>query len=174
MVELMTVCVIISILAGMSFALLSRMRSQAVDANALAALNVIATGYEMYYFENHSYPQWGPGEKFGSPKEIWDDLVAEDFLPYAYKNVEYDAATGYITGFTEDYTVDIAKRDPADPVNGSRNSYFIIFHPYNFQRDLLAIGINPPSGWVAVRARRGREGADFHLFNLYVFKRLGT
>ena len=40
----------------------------AVDADGLAALNVLATGYEMYYFENRAYPQWGPGEKFGSPK----------------------------------------------------------------------------------------------------------
>lgn len=172
MVELMAVCMIIGILSAMSFALLSRMRSQAVEANALNALNSLATAYEMYYFSNSEYPQWGPGETFESPKEIWDNLVLENYLPGAYRNVEYDSATGYIYGFTQDYAVDILQRDPDDLLASSRGSYFIVFHPYNFQRDALAIGTNPPTGWVEARARRGPEGGNYKTFGLYIYKRL--
>ena len=48
LVELMTVAWIISILSAMSFALISRMRMQAAETNGVVALNVLATGYEMY------------------------------------------------------------------------------------------------------------------------------
>ena len=173
MVELMTVSMIISILAAMSFALLSRMRSQAIEATAMNALNALATGYEMFYYHNRSYPQWGPDEEFKSPKEIWDRLIDEDYLPQSYRKVDYDPGNGYIYGFTQDYAVEIIKFNSADPLSSSRNSYFIVFHPYNFQRDALAIGIDPPTGWVAVRARRGREGADYRTFKLFVFRRIG-
>jgi type II secretory pathway pseudopilin PulG len=174
MVELMTVCMIIAILSAISFALLSRMRSQAVDANALQALNTLATGYEMYYFENHSYPQWGPGEEFASPWDIWKNLTRNEFIPKAYNSVDYNPVEHNIYGFTEDYAVEILERNASDPLSNSRNSYFIVFHPYNFQHDALAIGNNPPTGWVAVRARRGKEGGNYKTFNLYVFKRLGS
>jgi len=172
MVELMAVCMIIGILSAMSFALLSRMRSQAVEANALNALNALATAYEMYYFHNSEYPQWGPGEPFGSPEEIWDNLIEEEYLPFAYRKVEFDSGTGYIYGFTQDYAVDILERDIDDPYTASKGSYFVVFHPYNFQRDALAIGTNPPTGWVAVRARRGREGDNYKTLGLYIYRRL--
>ena len=174
MVELMTVCMIIGILVAMSFALLSRMRSQVVETNALQALNTLATGYEMYYFQNNSYPQWGPDEDFKSPWEIWKMLVDEDFIPHAYGRVDYDPAAHYIFGYTADYAVEILQRDPDDPFSESKGSYFIVFHPYNFQRDALAIGNNPPTGWVAVRARRGQEGGNYKTFTLFVSKRLGS
>lgn len=175
MVELLAVCAIISILAAMSFALLSRMRGQAVETNALSALNTLATGYEMYYFYNSSYPQWGPGQRFSSPRQIFDFLIEEDFIPRSYAHCEYDQNTGYIYGFTADYAVEIPRMDPSDPTAGS-NSYYIILRPYNFQKDALAIGTNTnlPSGWVAVRARRGPDETNFRLYKLYVPHRGGA
>lgn len=174
MAELMVVTAIISILAAMSFGLLSRMRSQTIESSAAAALNVLATGYEMYYFFNKSYPQWGPDERFQSPKELWDHLCEEDFIPASYKNITYDSTTGYIYGFAEDYAVEIAQYNPTDPTASRKNSYFIIFRPYNFQRDALAIGFNPPTGWVAVRPRKGTDPAGYRDFRLFVFKRGGA
>jgi type II secretory pathway pseudopilin PulG len=174
MVELMTVSMIIAILAATSFALLSRMRSQVVETNALQALNTLATGYEMYYFQNKAYPQWGPNEKFKSPKEIWNVLVNEEFIPPAYNKVDYNTGDHYIYGFTADYAVEILERDRTDPLSESEGAYFIVLHPYNFQKDALAIGTNPPTGWTAVRARRGPEGGNYKYFNLYVFKRVGS
>lgn len=177
MVELMVVSAIISILAAISFALLSRMRSQVVETNALSALNALATAYEMYYFHNTSYPQWrspaeGGGERFDSPKQLFDHLLEEEYLPPSYWSYKYDDETGYIYGFTQDYAVEILPFGPDDPTTSRRNSYFIVFHPYNFQRDALAIGSNPPTGWVAVRPRRGREGGDYRSFGLYTFHRV--
>ena len=166
------VAMVIGILSAMSFALLSRMRSQAVETNALSALNALATAYEMYYFENGEYPQWGPGEQFQSPKAIWDYLIEQDFLPYAYHSVEYEQSTEHIYGYTQDYAVEIEQRDPSDLLASSRSAYFIVFRPYNFQRDSLAIGINPPTGWVAVRPRRGEDSDNYKNYGLYVFKRL--
>jgi len=170
MVELMTVCVIIGILASMSFVLLSRARRQVVETNALSALNALATAYEMYYYHNGKYPHWGPEADFASPKEIWDMLVAENYLPQSCSKIYYDPANGYIYGYTQDYAVEILPYSPSNPLEGT-GSYFIVFHPLNFQRDALAIGHNPPTGWVAVRARRGPEGADPRTYGLFVFRR---
>jgi len=178
LLELMTVSAIISILAAMSIGLLSRARSQAIETTALSALNALATGYEMYYFYNKSYPQWGPGQRFSSPLALWNHLVDEEFIGHSYRNIEYDPNTGYIYGFTTDYAVEIPE---PDPLLSSRETYFIVFHPYNFQRDALAIGHdpNPPPlpnyrGWVAVRARRGPRAPEYRSFNHYVFKRGGA
>jgi len=177
MVELLTVCAIISILAAMSFALLSRMRSQVVETNALSALNSLATGYEMYFYYNRSYPQWGPGQRFSSPRAVFDHLIEEEFLPRSYGRCEYDPATGYIYGFTEDYAVEIPRYDDQDQTS-TTNTYFIVFHPYNFQRDALAIGVNVgvdvPQPWVAVRARRGLEGGNYRIYRLYIPHRGGA
>jgi len=172
MLELMVVCGIISILAAMSFALMSRVRSQSVETNALSALNVLATGFEMYRYENRSYPHWGPGQRFSSPDRIVDDLIKEEFIPRSYKKYVYDPETRYIFGITQDYAIEIPAYNPADPTTSVANSFFIVFHPYNFQRDALAIGNSPPSGWVAVRARRGREGDNYRTFDLFVFHRV--
>jgi len=174
MLELMVVSSIISILAAMSFALLSRTRVQAIETAAMSGLNTIATAYEMYYFFNKEYPQWGQNQRFSSPEDLWDHLVSEDFLPHSYKNVDFDADTGYIYGFTDDYAVEIVPFDELDPTTSQKGSYFIVFHPYNFQRDALAIGLNPPTGWVAVRTRRGQNAEDYRSFHLYVFKRGGA
>jgi prepilin-type N-terminal cleavage/methylation domain-containing protein len=174
MVELMTVCIIISILAAMSFALLSRMRSQAIETNALAALNSMATGYEMYYYENSSYPQWGPGEAFQSPTALLDYFIDSEYLPRSWGHYSYDPDTHYIYGITQDYAVEIPEFNALDPTISRINSYFIIFHPYNFQRDALAIGNNPRTGWVAVRARKGKEGENYRNYPLYVFRRGGA
>jgi type II secretory pathway pseudopilin PulG len=167
MLELLAVCAIISILAAMSFALLSRMRGQAVETNALSALNTLATGYEMYYFYNSSYPQWGPGQRFSSPREIFDYLTEEKFIPGSYSHCEYDQNTGYIYGFTADYAVQIPQFNPSDETTGP-GSYYIVLRPYNFQKDALAIGTNLPGGWVAVRARRGPDETNYRLYKLYV------
>jgi type II secretory pathway pseudopilin PulG len=178
MVELLAVCAIISILAAMSFALLSRMRSQVVETNALSALNTLATGYEMYFYYNRSYPQWGAGQPFSSPRAIFDHLVEEEYLPRSYAHYEYDPGSGYIYGFTEDYAVEIPRYDPLDPTTSTTNTYFIIFHPYNFQRDALAVGVNVgidvPQPWVAVRARRGPEGGNYRIYRLYIPHRGGA
>jgi len=171
MVELISVCTIISILAAMSFALLSRMRSQAVETNALSALNTLATGYEMYYFYNSSYPQWGPSERFESPQEIFNHLVDEEFIPRSYRNFTYDQNTGYIYGFTQSYAVEIPQYDP---ITSSPSSYFIVLRPYDFQRDSLAIGTSLPAGWVAARARRGPDDVNYQLYRLYVPHRGGA
>jgi prepilin-type N-terminal cleavage/methylation domain-containing protein len=171
MVELMVVAAIISILASMSFALLSRMRSQVIETNALAAMNSLATGYEMYYFDYHSYPQWGDGQQFASPGRLLTYLIQEEYIPRSYWNFQIDDDTGYITGMTQDYALEIPEFNNADPTTNRDNSYFLIFHPYNFQRDELAIGLNPPTGWVAVRARRGLVGGNYRNFNLYIFHR---
>jgi type II secretory pathway pseudopilin PulG len=171
MVELMMVAMIIGILSAMAFALLSRMRSQAVESNALMALNSLATAYEMYYFHNNEYPQWGPGEEFHSAKEIWDNLIEEQYLPSAYDKVQYDTSSRYFFGFTQDYAVEIPEYNNSDPLRGGRTSYFIIFHPYNFEKEALGIGFNPPTGWVAVRPRRGPEGGNYQTYGLFVFGR---
>ena len=171
MVELIAVCTIISILAAMSFALLSRMRSQAIETNALSALNTMATGYEMYYFYNSSYPQWGPDRRFSSPQEIFDHLVEREYIPRSYSHYTYDPDTGYIYGFTNSYAVEIPQYDP---VTSSPSSYFIVLRPYNFQRDALAIGTSLPAGWVAARARRGPEDVNYQLYRLYVPHRGGA
>lgn len=174
MVELMVVCMIIGILASMSFALLGRIRMQVLEVNAMNALNALATGYEMYYYHNREYPQWGPNEQFDSPKAIWDYLIKEGYLAEAYSKVEYSPKNHYIYKFTTDYAVEILPRDASDPLSSSRQSYFIVFHPYSFQRDALAIGNNPPTGWVAVRPRRGPEGGNYKYFNLFVFRPIGN
>ncbi len=172
--ELMVVSAIISILAAISFALLSRMQSQMIETNALAALNTMATGYEMYKFVNSSYPQWGDGQKFSSPEAIIDDLISEEFLPRSYRSYDVEPGTGYLFGMFRDYAVEIPQYtfNPLDPATSPENSYFIVFHPYNFQRDALAIGNDPPNGWIAVRARRGYEGGDFRRYSLFTFKRM--
>lgn len=174
MVELLVVAGIISILAAISFALLSRMRSQAVETNAMAALNSMATGYEMYYFMNRSYPQWGPGQEFPSPERILDHLIEEEFLPRSWKHYETEQGTGYIFGLTQDYFLEIPEFDPEDTATSATNSYCLILHPYRLQRDALAIGLNPrlPSGWVAVRPRRGVDGGDWQSYDLFVYKHL--
>ncbi len=178
MVELIAVCMIISILAAISFALLSRSRSQVLETSALAALNSMATAYEMYYNHNLSYPQWGPGQEFSSPKQLFDYLIDREYLPRAYRNCttgeNYDPSTGYIYGFTQDYAMEIMPYDPLDATTSIRNSYFIVLHPYNFQRDSLAIGLNPPTGWVAVRGRRGLETDDYRTYRLYIPRRGGA
>jgi len=178
LVELLAVCTIISILAAISFALFSRMRSQAIETNALAAMNSMATGYEMYYFSNMSYPQWGEGQEFSSQSALIDHMIYEEYLPRSWSNYHVSPATGYLVGITQDYAVEIIGYDPGDPTTSEKNSYFIVFHPYNFQKDALAIGVNPPTGWVAVRPRRGpasdQEGNLYRGYQLYVFKRGGA
>jgi type II secretory pathway pseudopilin PulG len=175
MVELLTVAGIISILAAISFALLSRMRTQAVETNAMATLNSLATGYEMYYFMNHSYPQWGTGQPFTSPSAILDHLIEEEFIPRSWGKFERDPSTGWLYNLTQDYGLEIPEYDPDDPTTSESNSYFLILHPYRLQRDALAIGLNPnpPSGWVAVRPRRGKVEDNYRTYQLFVFKPIG-
>ena len=178
MVELLTVAAIISILAAISFALIARMKSQAIETNAMAMLNSIATGYEMYWFDNHSYPQWGPGQPFGEPSEIIDHLIAEEFIPRSWGTYTVDADTGYLFGMTQDYAVEIPRYESEDTTTSSQNTYFIILHPVRFQRDALAIGNSPlPSRpalnqWIAVRPRRGREGGNYRAYDLMVYRRV--
>jgi prepilin-type N-terminal cleavage/methylation domain-containing protein len=173
LVELLTVSAIISILAGISFALLSRMKSQVIESKAIAGLNVIATGYEMYFNRYMEYPQWGPGCRFDSPKALWENLAHEEFVPRSYGNYEYDNGTGYIYNVIEDYALEIPMYDPGDPTIDQELSFFVVCHPYNFQRDALAIGINPPTGWVAVRPRKGEVQTNFRLYQLYIPHRGG-
>jgi prepilin-type N-terminal cleavage/methylation domain-containing protein len=179
LVELLTVSAIISILAGISFALLSRMRSQVIETNAIAALNMIATGYEMYYHRNNSYPQWGPGERFETPNALWDFLTEEDYIPESYGDYHYNVASGYIIGITEDYALEIPMYNAEDITTDAENSFFIVLHPLNFQRDALAIGINPNpadfvDGWVAVRPRKGKVTENFRIYRLYIQHRGGA
>jgi len=175
----MVVAAIISILAAMSFALLSRMRSQAVETNAMAALNVLASGYEMYYYYNSEYPQWGDEQEFSSPTDIIQYLADREFLPRSYKDYQYDPESHLIYGFTSDYALEIPAFNPADPSTYPTSSYFIILRPYNFQRDSLAIGLNPyfltiEDGWVAARPRRGLDNENYRTYDLFVFKRGGA
>ncbi len=167
LIELMTVSIIISILAAISFALLSRMRTQATETSAMSALNAIATGYEMYYYHYSAYPQWGPDELFSNPKLLLDFMSTEEYFPTTFRKSEYDPISGYMYGIVTDYALEIVMFDPTDPTVGATNTYFVILHPYNFQRDALAIGTNAPSGWVAVRPRRGPDGGDYRSYNLY-------
>jgi type II secretory pathway pseudopilin PulG len=179
MVELLAVAAIISILAAISFALIARMRSQAIETNAMAALNSLATGYEMYWYDNHSYPQWGPGQPFSSPSEILDHLIGEEFIPRSWSHYKVNTANGDLLNITQDYGLEIPAYDPDDPSTSSQNSYFLVLHPYRFQRDALAIGNSPLGGdspgedeWIAVRPRRGREGGNYRGFNLFVYRRV--
>jgi prepilin-type N-terminal cleavage/methylation domain-containing protein len=174
LVELLAVSAIISILAAMSFALFSRMRSQVVETNALAALNSIATGYEMYYFVNRTYPHWGPDQEFDSPTGIIDHMIDEEFLPRSWSDYLHEPATDLIYNITQDYAVEIPVFNPDDPTTSSGNSFFIIFRPYNYQRDSLAIGTNPLTGWVAIRPRRGRNNDDYRTYGIYTFHRIGA
>ena len=174
LVELMTVSMIISILAAISFALLSRMRVQANESNGIVALNVMATGYEMYHYHFSEYPQWGPGQRFGSSRELVNFMAGEGYLPHAFTKATYDSATGYLFGITQDYAMEIVEYNPADPTFGATNTYFIILHPYNFQRDTLAIGTNSPIGWIAVRPRKGMSGYDYKTYRLYAPVRGGA
>jgi len=180
LVELMTVAWIISILAAMSFALISRMRMQAAETNGLAALNVLATGYEMYYYYHREYPQWGPDQPFASSAAIIEHLADEEFIPRSFKNYSlYDPDKNLIYGITGEYALEIPVFNPADPTTYPTSSYFIILRPLNFQKDSLAIGQNPyflsiEDGWVAARPRRGRDDQNYRTYDLFVFKRLSA
>lgn len=179
LVEVLTVSAIISILAGISFALISRMRSQVIETNGIAALNMIATGYEMYYHRHNRYPQWGPEERFETSKSLWDHLTEEDYIPESYGEYGYNVESGYIFGITEDYAMEIPMYNAEDVTTSAENSFFIVFHPLNFQRDALAIGINPNptdfvDGWVAVRPRKGKVTENFRIYRLYIQHRGGA
>lgn len=164
----MVVSAIISILAAMSFALFSRMRSQAIESKAIATLNAVATGYEMYFNRYMEYPQWGPDTRFETPVALWNFLTEEEYIPRSYRNYEFESGTGYIYGITEDYAMEIPMYNPDDITVDPEYSFFIVFHPYNYQRDSLAVGTNPPTGWVAVRPRKGSASGNFRLFRLYI------
>lgn len=155
------------------------MRSQVIETNAIAALNMIATGYEMYYHRHNSYPQWGPEERFETPNALWDFLTEEDYIPESYGEYHYNATSRYIFGITEDYALDIPMYDAEDVTTDAENSFFIVLHPLNFQRDALAIGINPNptdfvDGWVAVRPRKGKVTENFRIYRLYIQHRGGA
>jgi len=174
MVELMTVSAIISILAAMSFGLITRMKSQAIESKAIATLNAVATGYEMYYNRFSEYPQWGPDSRFETPRALWDFLADEEYIPRSYANFRYDSGSGYLFGVTEDYAMELPMFDSSDPTMDQKYSFFIVFHPYNLQRDSLAVGINPPTGWVAVRPRKGSTNGNYRFFKLYIPHRGGA
>jgi hypothetical protein len=174
MVELMTVSAIISILAAISFALLSRMRSQAIESKAIATLNIVATGYEMYFNRFREYPQWGPESRFDSPGALLNFLAEQEYIPRSYVNIQYDSGTGYIFDVAEDYAMEIPMYDSTDITTDQKYSYFVVFHPYNLQRDSLAVGINPPTGWVAVRPRKGSTNGNYRFFRLYIPHRGGA
>lgn len=174
LIELLTVCAIISILAGISFALLSRTRSQTIESKAIATLNVIATGYEMYYNRFLEYPQWGPEGDFESPTSLWEYLANQEYVPRSYGNYKYDYESGFIYGVAEDYALEIPMYNSEDITTDLENSYFIVFHPYNLQRDTLAIGINPTTEWVAVRPRKGESNRNYRVYRLYIPHRGGA
>ena len=174
LVELLTVAAIISILASISFALLSRMRSQTIESKAIATLNVIATGYEMYYNRFLEYPQWGPERDFESPKALWEYLAHQEYVPRSYGKYDYDYESGFIYGVSEDYALEIPMYNSEDITTDLEYSYFIVFHPYNLQRDSLAIGINPPTGWIAVRPRKGESNRNYRIYQLYIPHRGGA
>jgi type II secretory pathway pseudopilin PulG len=170
----MAVCAIISILAAISFALIGRARVQAEETNALAALDTFATGYEMYSYHHSQYPQWGDGQRFSDPRELLEFMTGESYLPNVFSKAKYNPTNGYFYGITQDYALEIVEFDPTNPAYGATNTYFIILHPYNFQRDALAIGTNAALGWIAVRPRRGREGADYRTYHLFTPARGGA
>ena len=173
LIEAMTVCVIISVLAAMSVGLIARAKTQTRETAALSTLSAFTTAYEAFRFRYTEYPQWGPGQRFGSPTDLVDALMAEDMLPTVYAgNYEYFPDFNMFRGFAEDYYLQILPYDPSAPDAPPAGSYFIILYPYNFQRAAIAAIFDPLHGAVTVRARKGDRSGDLSTFRLFTFKDL--
>ena len=171
MIEVLTVCFIISILAAMSVVLIARAKAQSREVAALGTLSAFTTAYEAYRFRYSEYPQWGPGQRFGNPKALVDFLMDEDFLPTVYRSsYEYFPAQHLFKGFADDYFLQILSYNPAVATSPPKGSYFIILVPYGFQKRYLAAIFDPTEGALTVRARKGDANTAFAKYGLFTFK----
>lgn len=171
MIELMTVTAVISILAAMSCILVARAKTQARETAALGTLSAFTTAYEAFRFRYSEYPQWGPGQRFASPVDLINRLMAEDMLPTVYGgNFEYFPDYNMFKGFTEDYYLQILPFNPDAADAAPSGSYYIILYPFNFQRSALAAVFDPVRGALTVRARKGDASGDLSTFRLFTTK----
>ena len=170
LIELFTVTLIISILAAMSSVSVIRAKVQARETAALATLTMITTAYEEYRFRYKEYPQWGPDQRFESPTELVDFLIAEGFMPSVYKNYDYYESYNMFRGFTESYYLQILPYDPNALEPPTRGSYYIILVPYNYQRSYLGAFFDPLKGAVTVKARKGDAEGSMDSYRIFTFK----
>jgi len=171
MIEVMTVCFIISILAAMSVVLIARAKAQAREVAALGTLSAFTTAYEAYRFRYSEYPQWGPGQRFSDPRDLVNFLMEEDFLPTVYAgSYEYFPSQKMFKGFADDYFLQILAYDPTKPNASPKGSYFIVLVPYGFQKRYLAAIFDPLEGAVTVKARKGDAKTALEKYRLFTFK----
>lgn len=171
MIELMTVCFIISIVAAMSVVLIARAKAQAREVAALGTLSAFTTAYEAYRFRYSEYPQWGPEQRFSDPRNLVNFLMDEDFLPTVYaSSYEYFPTQNFFKGFADDYYLQILPYDPNEPDASPKGSYFIVLVPYGFQKRYLAAIFDPTEGALTVKARKGDARTAFSKYKLFTFK----
>ncbi len=171
MIEVMTVCAVISIVAAMSVVLIARAKTQAREVAGLSTLSSFTTAYEAYRFQFGEYPQWGPGQTFSNPVDLVNSLMDEGMLPTVFKgNFKYFPDYNMFKGFAEDYYLQIIPYNPDDPDAPPYGSYAILLIPYNFQHTALAAIFDPVDGALTVRARKGEVNAALSSYKLFTFK----
>jgi prepilin-type N-terminal cleavage/methylation domain-containing protein len=173
LLELITVCMIIGILATMSVTLVSRARVNARETAAVVTLNSLAGAWESYWSRNGVYPHWGEGQRFSDPNQLFQTLIDEGYLPHAYRNVVYSEDSQIFTRITDDYALEIYEFDSKGGTRGPGDYYWLLFHPMGFQRTqgYLGIGTNSAGGKITVRPRLGERRGDIDSFSIYGMQR---
>lgn len=170
LVELFVVTMIISIITAMSAVLIIRAKVQARETAALGTLSMMTTAYEEFNFRYKEYPRWGPDQPFDDPRDLVDFMLAEGFLPSAFRNYEYVESYNFFVGFADDYSLQILPHDLGTPEPPNLGSYYIVLIPRNYQRRYLASIYDPINGAVTVKARKGAFGDEFDAYRLFTFK----
>lgn len=109
MIEILTVCAIVTILASVPVVYLREAKVRANETAALGALNQISAAYEMYRAvasTEQMYPHFFADGRiqdtvtFINSESIWDELIRQGLLPRKYAPYRHDTpnllAPGYV------------------------------------------------------------------------------
>ena len=180
LLEILVVCIIISILATIPVASMRSAKVKANEVDAISALNVMAVAYENYNNQTrpHRYPNYlkngalYPDEvDFRSAEDIWRNLISLGLLPTRYADHQHGENNLMAKGFR----LSILPYSTTPAFSSSpRYNYAIIMKPYpgSPQPRAIAIFQGYNDGWmrISARARKLPGSGDRSKAKFYTWK----
>ena len=180
LLEVLVVCIIISIIATVPVVSLRNAKVKANEVDAISALNVMAVAYENYNNQArpHRYPNYLANGAvytglidYRSAEEIWDTLISQSLLPRRYANHSHDEWNLMAKGFK--LSIMPYSRIP-NYANSPRYNYAIVMKPFpgSPQPRAIAIfqGYNDTWMRISPRARKLPGSGDRSKAKFYTWK----